>query len=162
MHLVGFHYRNRPSICIVSQWVHDPKKVLCERYLLSRMYVCACVMCAVFHNRSSGVAPEHNTHSAKNVPNNLFSVHDTSWEYTSKMHHIRQPRATYHKTRAALRRNIKQERLKNRKGSGTQSKSIPNLGIRRRSEYSFTLQQYHLREEGPGTPIHRRTHWLNI
>ena len=61
------------------------------------------------------------------------------------------PRATYHKTRAALRRNIKHGRLKDSKGSGTQSKSIPNLSIRRRSGCSFTLQQYYLRVESPGT-----------
>ena len=65
------------------------------------MYVCACVMCAVSDNRSSGVAPEHNTHSAKNVPKTLFSVHGTSWEYTSMVNHIRQPRANHvpHTTR---------------------------------------------------------------
>jgi len=117
------------------------------------MYVCACVMCAVFDNRSSDVAPEHNTHSVKNVPNNLFSVHGTSWEYVCNESHKAttcKPRAIYHKTRATLRRNIKHDRLKERKESGTQSKRI--LGIRRRSGYSFTLQQYYLGVESPGTP----------
>ena len=68
--------------------------MLYERYL-SRMYVCACVMCAVFDNRSSSAAPEHKTHSAKNVPNNLFNVHGTSCKYMSITSHIRQPRANH-------------------------------------------------------------------
>jgi hypothetical protein len=49
-----------------------------HKYYVKDIYCHACVMCAAFDNRSFGVATEYNTHSAKTVPNNLFSVHGTS------------------------------------------------------------------------------------
>jgi hypothetical protein len=52
-------------------------------------------MCAAFDNRSSSVAPEHSTHSAKNIPSNLFGVHGTTWEYISMTNHVWQPRANH-------------------------------------------------------------------